>query len=277
MAKSQVVEEQALAIVDQNMALAKLSEVERMVLEETLQTMETSFDYRPDELEINAAGQMFTRKATGEVTLKPVEVVILDARKMRAYWDKDDEDEKAPLCRSDDCKVGRCRTATGEYTRKCSQCPFNEWGSAVDDKGAPSRGKACKEMRWLLVLFPEQVLPIFVSLPPTSITNFDTYASGLLATPGTAFYTVVTRVKLEKAQHGNKVYSIGSFEIVRKLTEAETRAVLDARRKYGYLLMREPEIGDYLNGNGNGHNGDGQPTDESAPDAPPPTDADMPF
>ena len=65
----------------------------------------------------------------------------------------------------------------------CAECPLNQWGSGN------GRGKACKDLRRLIVLVEGWSMPAIMTLPPTSVKAFDTYASAQARTRGNAYFT----------------------------------------------------------------------------------------
>lgn len=89
----------------------------------------------------------------------------------------------------------------------CEGCPKNAWGSAMRD-GKPSRGKACKEGRRILVI-PAAVLdaadPIqalktaekaVIDVPVTSVGNYGNFVNALNATVQRPMWSVITRVQV---------------------------------------------------------------------------------
>lgn len=89
----------------------------------------------------------------------------------------------------------------------CSGCPKNEWGSAMRD-GKPSRGKACKEGRRILVV-PASVLdaddPVaaikaaekaVIDIPVTSVGGYSNFVNTLAATIQRPMWSVVTKVQV---------------------------------------------------------------------------------
>lgn len=87
--------------------------------------------------------------------------IIIFQKTTRAFWKDSFEDSGGgtpPDCSSDDG-----RTGTGEPGGDCGPCPHNQFGS--DGK----KGKGCKECRILFMLFPENLLPVVVSVPPSSL------------------------------------------------------------------------------------------------------------
>jgi hypothetical protein len=114
-----------------------------------------------------------------------------DARIMRLtpvrifYKDKYDKDNPTPP----DCASvgGLYPDSSGRniQNKDCASCPQNKFGTGKDQEGNPSRGKACKETRRLVLKYPGVSLPCLLSVPPTSLTNFSEYLKKLSsAVPG---------------------------------------------------------------------------------------------
>jgi hypothetical protein len=143
----------------------------------------------------------------GTEAVKELEGIIVAWASPRAYWDEPIEETgggSPPDCVSDDGKVGRGMFgpgSDGNPSGRCDQCPMNEWGSADG-----SRAKACKEMRTLYMVRPGAILPLAVSLPPTSIQPVRRYFLKL-ASAGIAFYGLVSKLALERVS-GQFTYSV---------------------------------------------------------------------
>lgn len=140
--------------------------------------------------------------------------IVVAWRAPRVYWSTKPDDREGgttpPDCSSTDGKFG-----TGEYGRgsegnpsgRCDSCPMNEWGSQGTLQGDNSRGKACRERRQLFMLLPGSVLPVVVNLPPTSIQDVRKYFLRL-SSNGRPFFSVVTKLTLEKISKGGQNYSV---------------------------------------------------------------------
>lgn len=63
----------------------------------------------------------------------------------------------------------------GEPGGLCAQCPNAKWGSATGADGKPSRGQSCRTQRSLFVLIPGSILPIVLTVPPTSLKDCRKY------------------------------------------------------------------------------------------------------
>ena len=86
----------------------------------------------------------------------------------------------------------------------CENCPMNQWETAAGG----GKGKACKEARLLFTLLPGRVLPVVVSVPPTSLQPVRKYLLRL-AGEGTPFYGVTTKFSLHKVDGSGAIkYSI---------------------------------------------------------------------
>jgi hypothetical protein len=126
----------------------------------------------------------------GEESLQYIDGIIVHHTAPRAYWEKSlDEGEGSgpPDCSSEDGQFG-----VGTPGGDCFTCPLGQWGSA--DKGP---GKACKEKRLLYVLRAEDILPIVIQGPATSIGNIRQYMLRLAARK-IPHWRVYTQLGLEK-------------------------------------------------------------------------------
>lgn len=164
----------------------------------------------------------------GDSHVATIEGVIVHKVPRRAYWpytveDRPDDSDGRPVCQSNDGIVG-----VGDPGGSCAECPFNEFGS--DIKGGP--GKACKETRQLFVLTKDDLLPIVLTVPPTSLANVKSYFLKLLRAQVSPM-DVVTTIGLERADNGKYKFS--------KVTlRAGERLAPDARarlRAYADTLM----------------------------------------
>lgn len=115
--------------------------------------------------------------------------IIVDKYRINTRWEERFSGEvTAPLCVSLDARHG-----VGDPGGDCRACQFNQWGSGPD-----GRGKACKNLHRVYLLPLDRALPKLITMPPTSLGNFESYMR-FLSDNFKPFYTVVTRVKLEKA------------------------------------------------------------------------------
>lgn len=172
---------------------------------------------------------------SGIDAVRELEGVIVAWETTRSYWVLALEDSEGggtpPDCASPDGKVG-----FGEYgpgsdrnpTGQCEGCPMNEWAS--DARGT---GKACKEAKQLFMLLPNRVLPVVVSLAPTSIAPLRKYFLRL-AGSGIPYYGVTSVLSLEQQKGNGITYSTVTSKMGAAL-DSPTRA---QAKEYGVNLRR---------------------------------------
>lgn len=154
-------------------------------------------------------------------TEKEIIGVIVDHHPVNAYWaDKYAGANNPPDCSSMDGKIG---LDDGGDRVPCNSCQYNQWGSAED-----GRGKACKNMHRVYILREGEMLPLLLTLPPTSLKNLSDYIALRVVSKGLRSYGVVTKVALKKAQNtGGISYSQAVFALAGKLAPAQVTAMAD--------------------------------------------------
>lgn len=135
--------------------------------------------------------------------------VIVDHFPTNAYWPDNSSQSEPPACASVDGKTG-----IGNPGGNCKTCPLNEFGS-----GEGGVGKACKNTRRLYLLRPNELLPVVLNIPATSMKEFDTYLGTKLIARGIHPSTVVTRIKLKKAtSKSGDPYAMLTFSMAEQFT-----------------------------------------------------------
>lgn len=191
-------------------ALAGLTEEEKKLFlsiqQEELQQTLNGVDLQLCRVKINKDLCQFVDES-GD-TFKELVGVIVYKDKIRGYWDRSSEDN-VPECSS----IGGVKgtTRNGEV-RNCATCPYNQWGSAVDEKGERLKGKACKEMRRIYLASKDMAVPIFLTLPPTSISNFDKYISARITKKITDLARE-TKITLTPEKGGKFTYAVAQFAL----------------------------------------------------------------
>ena len=131
----------------------------------------------------------------GDIDTKEFDGVIVAWKTQRAYWkEKYSGGSVPPDCASDDGITG-----SGDPGGVCEQCPYSQFESATDEKGEKMPGQACKQIRLMAVVQKDDLVPVLLSAPPTSLANMRRYFLRL-ASRAKPFYAVVTRFTLVKAQ-----------------------------------------------------------------------------
>lgn len=166
----------------------------------------------------------------GAEGMKSIKGIIVHKNNRRAYWATNDPSGDPPDCSSQDCVHGEANQETeaglqilsDNPNMLCKECPLNQWGSATDDSGAQTRGKACKETTQLFILREGENLPNVVSVPPGSLANLKKY---LLKLPVKYFYCV-TELSLEsdKNDRGTKFSKI-NFKLADFVDDESREAV----------------------------------------------------
>lgn len=160
-------------------------------------------------------GQAWTVPGLDEDEIvKKFEGVIIFHKMGRVYWSTGMEEGgggSPPDCSSDDCKTG-----TGEPGGACARCAFAQFESAEN-----GRGQACKQLKQLFVMRSNSLLPLCISLPPTSLGAAKKY---LLRLAGQALHysSVLTRFGLEKTNNGSGIeYSRAVLTVAERLSEEQ--------------------------------------------------------
>jgi len=175
-----------------------------------------------DKIKVPAGGGSAWEVPTlkGPEPVKVLEGIVLHFKDVRAYWASKGTGNNPPDCSSSDGLVG-----VGNPGGDCHKCPLAQFGTATDEAGNPSKGQACKSMRLLLFLRQDDMIPMIINLPPTSIQNAKKYFLRLVAN-GYPYYGVTTQLRLEQAKSGGgKAYSVASLNMGRDLKPEELEKV----------------------------------------------------
>lgn len=123
-----------------------------------------------------------------------IEGIVVHFKSTRALWDdsKKDEDNRRPICVSDNAIVGK-----GNPGGACKTCPMAQFGTATDDNGDPAPGQACNAKELWFILLPGSYLPVVVRISAGSLDNAKKYRVGTLGSAGMRLGSVVTRIGLE--------------------------------------------------------------------------------
>lgn len=135
--------------------------------------------------------EILTGDDAADTAVQTITGVVIHEQKCSAYFEEG-EGNSPPLCASMDWTFGTERES-GEV-RRCADCPRHAFGSAV--KGG---GKACKDMIRLYILTEGAALPLLLSLPPTSLKNWQNYRLATLAPRRLKASDVVTEFSLSPA------------------------------------------------------------------------------
>jgi hypothetical protein len=133
----------------------------------------------------------------GEEPFKELSGIVVAWRDARLYWRtgfaEQGKKRTPPDCSSKDGQWG-----VGDPGGACDSCPLAQYGS--DPKGG--RGQACKQVRQLLFLRDDQILPNIINVPPTSLKNAKQYFLRL-ASARIPYFSVVTKMRLERTANAD--------------------------------------------------------------------------
>lgn len=171
--------------------------------------------------------------------VKEFKAVILYHHPVHTYYkDKYTGGNTPPDCASINGHIG-VDSETGEV-KSCSECPYNKFGSGE------SGGKACKQKRRLYILRAGEALPIILSLPTCSLSDFAKYVTRLLS-KGSKTNSVVTKFSLKKAQNaGGIAYSQAVLSVDRILNPDESIVVSRLADQVKAISNRVTEATDSL-------------------------------
>lgn len=109
--------------------------------------------------------------------MKTITGVVVFTHRLSGYWPNaygtaTNPEDKLPTCASMDGKTGIVQMgANAGEVITCETCPWNQYGTARDQAGNQSRGKACKNMRRLYIMMDGDPNLYLLTVPPTSIKD----------------------------------------------------------------------------------------------------------
>lgn len=177
-----------------------------------------------------------------------LQVVVVDFLSTNLYYDRPYNKDKPspPACFAIGTGPSMLAPSPNSPVRQaesCSVCPMNQFGTALT--GA---GKACKNTRLLAVVSlsdlekdPEEANVLIMSVPPTSLKEFDRYVSKLASRFRTVPIGAVTTITTDMSS----TYAAPRFEILRKLEDAELAKAFSLKEEARKRLEAEPDVKDY--------------------------------
>lgn len=137
----------------------------------------------------------------GTESTKELVGVIIGQKIVRGYWKTSYEaaPNTPPDCSSDDGEFGMGDPlGLGVVARHdCATCQMNAWES--DPKGG--RGKACAEKKLLFLMRQDDLIPLVVVAPPTSLKPLQNFMLRL-GSRGVRYYHAMVGLSLQATQNG---------------------------------------------------------------------------
>ena len=104
-----------------------------------------------------------------------IDGVIIDLRRIRG-WHKVPYDQSSGGTAPDCFSIDMVKDIGTFQGHDCLTCPMNQWGSSSRGSG---NGKACGERIRLFLLRQDDLFPMIVNVPPTSLAPVEQYLVGL--------------------------------------------------------------------------------------------------
>ena len=180
----------------------------------------------------------------GERAEKFITGIVVYNQFSRAYWRvKFGQGESGPPdCQSMDNIIG-----SGNPGGSCKDCPFNAWGSAVDQSGNPTRGKACQERRFLFMLRPDNLLPVVIQTPTTSMASFNSFVLRLISEGGTQLHHVILELGLVRRDVGGFPVATITPKLVSRLSDEDMQRVDGVRQELLPVFQQKVAQAEFLN------------------------------
>lgn len=165
----------------------------KMTLQETLGGEKLSVNDLPRVTVPGSGGTQWTVPSPmGDKVTSEIVGIIPFTSLVRAYWVDSFEETGGgvpPQCVSYDGLEGH-----GDPGGDCLVCPKAQFGSA---KGGDGRGKACQESRLIFLVQQEEMLPIIIKAPATSLKAVKQYMTGMISRRK-MLHSVYTKLTLER-------------------------------------------------------------------------------
>lgn len=197
----------------------------------------------------------------GETNFSEFSAVIAVGQMARAYFPSKDALGLPPVCSSNDGIVGRLTENISPGQKQaameqivvhpglrfgsnkpiaCRDCPLAQWGSGANG------GQACKDLRRLLLLVDGWSMPVILTLPPTSIKNFDKFSS-TRSMKKQGYFTCLVKFGLTdgSSKRGAK-YPVVTIAKIDELDTMQQITVLNLRKQFAELVRTiEIDASDY--------------------------------
>jgi hypothetical protein len=190
-----------------------------------------------DEVKIPVGGA--TQFAVGDDEDDPEYVaelsgIIVDHHPVNAMWAAEYTGAGVlPDCSSFDGITGI--TADGE-ARGCGDCPYNQFNTALKGKG-----KLCKNMHRIYLLRSGEIMPLLLTLPPSSLGAWKNYIGKRVVLRGKRSYHVITNITLRRVKIADGfAYSQAVFARGADLSPAEIEAITPTVEGFKKLTRSAP-------------------------------------
>lgn len=177
--------------------------------------------------------------------IETLEGVIVTHQTVRTYWAAayGTTENSAPDCHSDDGRVGQgmygidAENPDANPGGMCSTCPMAQWVETDGKKTPP----ACKLKHVLYIMRPGAMTPTILTLPPTSLKNWQPFVKALFGRQ-IRLSEAVIKIGLKREGNTKMAFARATFGLVSILPAAEAARM----RQYGEDLRHwlSPEDND---------------------------------
>lgn len=164
---------------------------------------------------LGGATKFTIESITGEELAASIEGVLVFYGKAGVLWGSEQSKEGSkPVLKTEDlidavqvsddfgdldqAAIDECFTHQDEAGRNhydWRKLPYNQWGSGKNG------GKRCKEQRLLCILRKDDVAPVFLRVPPSSVTNVSSFLRKLMIQARKPIYQSIVKLSLEAAEN----------------------------------------------------------------------------
>lgn len=230
-------------IVSEYRALAKPANQIKEIIKQAVGTAGLrAFDL--DRIKV-PSGESQTWSVPGLTGNKPephVDAIIMAMRDVRSYW-PDPVGSGAPVppsCSSSDAIMGM-----GTPGGPCRLCPLAQFGTAMKPNGKPAKGQACKSGKMLLLLRPQDVIPILLVIPPGSLKETNKFFLRFTQSEYSPQHVVMRFSLLQTRNSEGTNYNQVRMEMVRPLNTEELDRVISIKQMFDdYFAEQALQAGD---------------------------------
>lgn len=165
-----------------------------------------------------------------------VDAIIMAMRDVRAYWPEPFGGGAAvpPTCSSSDAVMG-----IGQPGGPCRLCPLAVFGTATKPNGKAAKGQACKQGKLMLLLRPQDLIPIMLVIPPGSLKDTNKFLLRFTQSEYSPQH-VVMRFGLKGTKNSDNVpYNQVTMEMVRPLNTEELDRMLTIEQTYAEIFAEQ--------------------------------------
>lgn len=176
--------------------------------------------------------------------VKTFDGIILRVEQSKLFW-LQKMSEGGTAGQTPDCAAvsirGMMQAPFGENVQaeSCAKCKHNQFGTATNEKGEKTGGKRCGDKLRFFIFTEGNVLPVQMSIPPTSLFAW----SAFVPTLKQHFSAHLVKFSIVPDKKG-KAPGVIHFEVARTITEAEVKMVLELRHKFDQTFGAAPVVED---------------------------------